>query len=228
MCSSDCSISFISRQKCKKWHNFFLMPVTFGAFDAQLVFPYLTKIESLKKIMARLDRGVANQGWIARFPDFKVVHITRLLSDHSAIQVFWKSPKPSRKSRGREKLFRFEERWLHETTCNMVIREAWSGTGGTSSSSVPGRIQQCNRSLSEWDRKHFGDIPKQIEKCTTDLSNLQRQSPTVGNLQAIRSLENKIAALLRKEEIFWHQRSRICWTKEGDEKHEILSSNCKW
>lgn len=36
------------------------------------------------------------------------------------------------------------------------------------------------------------------------------------NMQRVRTMENKIIALLRKEEVFWLQRSRVSWMVEGD------------
>lgn len=35
-------------------------------------------------------------------------------------------------------------------------------------------------------------------------------------IEASRTLENRLAALLRSEEIFWLQRSRVSWMREGD------------
>lgn len=70
--------------------------------------------------------------------------------------------------------------------------------------------------LATWNDKQFKDIPKEISKCKIELNRLQSSPRTVEAIQASRSLENIISALLRKEEVFWLQCSRVSWMREGD------------
>lgn len=92
-------------------------------------------------------------------------------------------------------------------------------------------IMGCGQTLAAWNDKQFGDLPKQIKKCKEELSKLQSAYQSLEMTQACRSLENRLAALLRKEEVFWLQRSRVSWMREGDKNtnffHKVASGRKK-
>lgn len=173
-------------------------------------------------IQERLDRVVANSIWMTKFPCYGVTHLARFLSDHAALFLNWKPPPVARARRKKSKLFRFEERWLQEDMCGEIIKRTWDHGGVYLVTDLSAKLHQCSISFLDWDKIYFSGIPKKIESGLKDLERLQGLYPSVENIQEIRLLENKLAALLRKEEIFWHQRSRICWMKEGDKNTKFF------
>jgi hypothetical protein len=60
-----------------------------------------------------------------------------------------------------------------------------------------------------------GFIPRRIEKLRRDLERARRCRRNQ-NRNKIKKIESELDELLHREEIFWKQRSRIMWLKEGD------------
>ncbi|KAL8530586.1 hypothetical protein ACS0TY_007569 [Phlomoides rotata] len=58
-----------------------------------------------------------------------------------------------------------------------------------------------SKSLSAWGNAHFGDLKDQIETTSKKLAEIQMLPVTPEHLQSARTLENKLAALLRKDEL---------------------------
>ncbi|KAL8517455.1 hypothetical protein ACS0TY_015627 [Phlomoides rotata] len=159
-------------------------------------------------IQARLDRGLANPLWQSKFPQTVVRHLPRILSDHCPILVDWAPHSCGFNPRVKVKLFRFKAYWLHAKEVFDVVRRSW-GAGGVDVGDFRERIDWCGRALENWSEVQFGSLPKSIKSCTKELDKLQHLPQTQDVVQASRSLENQISALLRKEELFWYQRSRV-------------------
>lgn len=83
-------------------------------------------------------------------------------------------------------------------------------------------ITNCGRELQSLDSSYFGDLPREIERCKCNLGRLQALPLTEENCQAVRSMENRVAALLRKEELFWFQWSLVNWMGEGYRNTEFF------
>ncbi|XP_073152576.1 uncharacterized protein [Henckelia pumila] len=86
-------------------------------------------------------------------------------------------------------LFRFERCWLMEVDCHEVVRFGWRSN--ESSLSLMERITSCKVELS---------------KCSLWPSNGEQ----------VNILEREVENLASKEELYWHQRSRASWLKDGD------------
>lgn len=122
-------------------------------------FTWTNKQAGANNIQERLDRGVANSLWWSKFPQVRVTHLTRVLSDHCPILVDWAGRKKTGGLEKRVKLFRFEDMWLQEADCTKVIRNAWGTTD------LMFNISRCRGALSAWSKIHFGNLPKEIDKC---------------------------------------------------------------
>ncbi|KAK7854740.1 hypothetical protein CFP56_031089 [Quercus suber] len=75
-------------------------------------------------IWERLDRGVANYEWLARFPTRRIRHLHCFTSDHRLILLSLDSN--GKHQRWRRKPFQFEAIWLTSLDCNDVISRAWA------------------------------------------------------------------------------------------------------
>lgn len=136
------------------------------------------------------------------FPYYSITHLARFLSNHAALLLSWNRSTTTRSRRKKLKLFRFEERWLQEPSCGDVIKNTWENGRVESVLDLSAKLFQCSVSLSAWDKEFFRDIPNKIEEGLKELERLQGLFPSADIIQEIRSLENKLAALFRKEKIF--------------------------
>lgn len=63
------------------------------------------------------------------------------------------------------KPFRFEEMWLSDRGCTNVVEAVWkSHEEAELSTKVIKKIQRCGKELQDWNRKHFGNVRKELEK----------------------------------------------------------------
>lgn len=108
-------------------------------------------------IWERLDGGVANYEWLARFPTGRVQYLHCFTSDHrpillsldaNGIQIKW-----------RRRPFCFKAMWISNLECREVISRAWDcAPDGTPMFKVATKIKRCKKRLKAWNRDHFGNV----------------------------------------------------------------------
>ncbi|KAL0006059.1 hypothetical protein SO802_013620 [Lithocarpus litseifolius] len=98
----------------------------------------------------RLDRGVANEAWIGKFPLSRIVHLSAHASDHLPLLLQVQSFDHQRQRR--ERSFKFEESWLLLDDCEDTVNEVWgrdlSATHGLKF--IKQKIQMCGAELLRW------------------------------------------------------------------------------
>ncbi|GKC53033.1 hypothetical protein Tco_1075778, partial [Tanacetum coccineum] len=75
----------------------------------------------------------------------------------------------------------------------------------------------CAKDLTSWSRKHLRNNRKVIQELTNELRIVQSATPTADNNARQRLLQEKLEETWRKEEMFWHQRSKVNWIKFSDQ-----------
>ena len=114
-------------------------------------------------IWERLDRGVANYEWLARFPTRRIRHLHCFTSDHRPILLSLDSN--GEQQRWRCKPFRFEAMWLTSPDCNGVVSRAWAiNYDGTPMHVVSKKLKTCKKMLTAWNLDHFGSVLKKTKK----------------------------------------------------------------
>lgn len=148
----------------------------------------------------------------------RVSHIIKHRSDHNPILLSCLTRKGRRELR-RTHLFRFEELWLQEgDECAEIVAETWC----RSRADLNSKLGEVGGALGSWGKEKFGDIPKQISDLRGKLQNLQRSVQTNHVLEQMHEAESQLDVLLEREEIWWSQRSRAVWLKNGDRNTRFI------
>ena len=77
-------------------------------------------------------------------------------------------------------------------------------------------LYNCAMELKKWSSKTFGQIPKKIQEKRNALNSLTLQDNDGSLSTKINCLRREINDLLDDEEIYWGQRAKAHWLREGD------------
>ena len=114
-------------------------------------------------IWERLDRGVANYEWLARFPTGRIRRLHCFTFDHRPILLSLDSN--GEHQRLKRKPFRFEAMWLTGPDFNGVVSRAWAiNHDGTPMHVVSKKLKTCKKMLTAWNLDHFGSVLKKTKK----------------------------------------------------------------
>lgn len=128
------------------------------------------------------------------------------------------------RTRGRSR-FRFEDVWFTKESCKELINSTWNLLGNSLDlHGVMVGLKQCGQALEKWGKVNFGQFSKRLKQCQERFEDLRRSLEDQRDLEAEDELEKEIEELLMVEEIWWKQRSRIIWLREGDRNTKIFHS----
>ncbi|XP_074274120.1 uncharacterized protein LOC141597550 [Silene latifolia] len=167
---------------------------------------------------SRLDRAMCNDEWADLFPRAKLAHLTREWSDHAPILL--KLAKRVVEERFTGKIFRFEQVWVGEEGCEEAVRQAWE----TGDVEVVNLLERCAENLQKWKGISIGKIVRELNTKRRKLSKLNEGGRSKFEVEERKKVVMEIATLLKQEEIFWRQRSRALWLKEGDRNTKYFHS----
>lgn len=80
----------------------------------------------------------------------------------------------------------------------------------------PVKLTQTLSQLVDWSRNKYGDIPKRIKETQSTLGRLKQDIPNQDCINKIKHTETILDDLLKQEELWWAQRAKVHWLKEGD------------
>jgi hypothetical protein len=105
-------------------------------------------------IRERLDRGLANQGWVHLYPNSLINHLLAANSDHCHILLstdgsYRNLPKP----------FRFEAFWTCDQSSHSIVAGAWLvDVKGSPAFSLSRKWKKTKDALKFWNSHHLGHI----------------------------------------------------------------------
>ncbi|KAK9937007.1 hypothetical protein M0R45_013825 [Rubus argutus] len=164
------------------------------------------------RIKERLDRAFCNDEWRMLYPEAFVQHLPRMKSDHCPIiiQLF------SNTSLNRLACpFRFQAMWLQHADFSNLVSNTWKNCSGN----FLAKTKTLTAALKNWNDNVFGNIFKRKRKLLNRLAGIQNcmdrgTNPFLLNLEA--GIIKEYEELRDQEAIFWHQKSRDQWLKDGD------------
>ncbi|KAL5571254.1 hypothetical protein UlMin_020851 [Ulmus minor] len=175
-------------------------------------------------IYERLDRGFGNIDWVNRFPNTTVEHLEAVCSDHRPL-LFSFGLSQGIVRCGRKKRFNrfhFEEAWSNDPGCGEVISSCWEAPSVLgSAASLRDKLDWCGLKLQRWGRYNFKKLGSDIKLLRQKLSSLS-SSHSVQDWEESNRLQKILVGLMHKEELYWKQRSRVNWLKDGDKNTKFF------
>ena len=162
--------------------------------------------------LARLDRALSNQSWLATFPNCLVSTLPRAKSDHSPIHTVLSHLAGSNSS---TQHFRFLASWLTHPSFEALVKAHWNQTAPISAN-----ISAFSQAADSWNKDIFGHIGRKKRQLLRRLQGTQKKldtqpfSPFLLNLE--RSLQEDLEETCFQEELLWIQKSSSDWVCLGD------------
>ncbi|XBI18439.1 hypothetical protein VPH35_060221 [Triticum aestivum] len=187
---------------------------------------YDNKQAGIKKVRARLDRGVASMEWSELFPHAHVQHIVTSRSDHFPLLLSYEREV---QNSANKRHFRYESMWERVQSLEPTVKETWDMEGPAKSlADVMQKLGSVQKSLTEWSKKNFGSITWNIKKKRQRLKKLLERPYRNETEMLVKKVSAELDELLIREEMMWRQRSRATWIREGDQNIKFFHSKATW
>jgi hypothetical protein len=171
----------------------------------------------------RLDRALATQSWLDKFPQFKFINVIADRSDHSPILLRLIHQTKEFKAR----IFKFQNAWLDEQDLNGVVQDAWMKD---THDPLLSKLKRCTEDLESWSSKLRSRFTKSIAELREEM---ERNQDTTSELcvQKYQTARDSLTKVLKQEEDYWRQRAKTHWLRDGDSNtkffHAIASARKK-
>ena len=167
------------------------------------------------KFQCRLDRDVGNEDWHHCFSHTNVEYLRLWGSDHRPIlSRFLSIKKPGRRG------FKFDKRCIGKEDFHETILQGWNDPNLFDRDDLHYRIVFCRKVISRWKRANPSNTAKKIEEIKCQLEQAQLT-------EAILNLKWNLCAAFRDEELYWKQKSRANWLREGDRNTKFFHATTK-
>uniref|UniRef100_A0A803NVH1 DUF4283 domain-containing protein n=1 Tax=Cannabis sativa TaxID=3483 RepID=A0A803NVH1_CANSA len=167
-----------------------------------------------------IEEAVVTQTLVRTYSLAKLINLEISTSDHCPIHLLVETIERVAVKR----FFRFENSWLREPLCFQIVKDIWDLY---SNCSVIDKIQYCGEKLIEWGQDFTGNFKDRIKKCKEEMKAWKTGRDLV-SIQNYKTAEVKLQEVLLQKEIFWRQRSKQLWLREGDQNskyfHAMASS----
>ncbi|KAL4369179.1 hypothetical protein GQ457_05G022160 [Hibiscus cannabinus] len=164
-------------------------------------------------IRERLDRFIADNAWFLTFPTFRAWSEYSPNSDHHFILLDTVAPPHAPAARGKDSIFHFDDCWAREPDCISMVQSLWAHSTGSFSDRLATiceglRHWQCTKRATEWER---------IPRLKSEINRLSSRRLSPQGLEVLLAAKGELSHLLKVQEAYWAQRSRVLWLSAGDQ-----------
>lgn len=167
-------------------------------------------------VQERLDRGLENRDWRDMFPTAFVQVMEVAPSDHLPLFLMLNRtvyvPKIQR--------FHFENMWVKNSECRNLVQHSWESVEGEE---LMTKIEFCRMKLEEWGGGETKKFKQSINHCRARLQKLRSRRDALG-IQLYNEVRWEYLNLLEKQEVYWQQRAKQFWLREGDKNTKFFHS----
>lgn len=160
---------------------------------------------------ARLDRSLCNTQWSAQFSKAAVKHLPALQSDHCPLLI---APNGFAPLAMINKPFRFQAAWLTHEKFEEFLKSKWSND-----TPLVALLETLAHDLTAWNKDVFHNIFQNKRQLMARIDGIQRKLAIKydgGLIKLERKLRANLDEVLYQEELFWYQKARVDWIRDGD------------
>ncbi|XP_027090153.2 uncharacterized protein [Coffea arabica] len=174
----------------------------------------------------RLDRIMGTRGWVGKFDKAKCLHIETEASDHCMLLLDIRPGERKWKRR-----FMFDRRWLLQEDIREVVGKAWGEEQqGSRLYKVKCKIKRVRMDMLNWSKGSRRNSKKLIEQIKREIKEVKEIMPSGYRIKLV-GLKRRLTDAYKKEELYWSQKARVKWLKEGDRNtsffHAIVAGRRK-
>lgn len=171
----------------------------------------------------RLDRVVANEEWMVRFPLHRVINGELRHSNHRSVIVVTNPPTWEWR-RGGPPIFRFEAGWVEEEQCATIVGNAWKLSMEARGVGVMDTIRNVAVDLEDWSWNVLGDLEKRIKKARKLLEDCRRREINASNVRKEELVRFKLERPEEKRNLYRRQGVQVHWLEKGDRVHAFFTN----
>ena len=167
-------------------------------------------------VCCRLDRFIFTPEWEELFPNVRQITLARVTSDHCPVQL------DTSKLKWGPSPFRFENSWLRHPEFKEKLKEWWRQETfqGWEGYKFMKKLKFLKGKIKHWSREKFGEVGKVKEEVKARLIEIDleegREGLDIAKRTEREALLLQLEELILKEEVYWRQRAKVQWAKEGD------------
>eukprot|EP00253_Pinus_taeda_P003190 PITA_03190 len=170
------------------------------------------------QIASKLDRFLVSDNAVHLGGDLTAEILAHSGLDHWPIALHWQRPGDKTK-----RPFRFEGFWLTHPAFKDFVRTTWVSfipPEGSKMFQLQQKLRFLKSHLKRWNRETFDNIFEAQQELNKELKDLHQEIINAGHTEATldreRHINNQLEERRKQEEIYWRQKSRIRWLKEGE------------